>query len=63
MASLINADQAHAKLAGSARTLTHSAVRQVDGADRRTELAADRTILAGSGPTPSENEPVGGAAA
>ena len=47
MAASDDADQAHAKLAESARTLKDSAVQQVDSADRRTELAADRTILAG----------------
>ncbi len=47
MASPHDADQAHAKLAESATTLTDSAAQQVDSADRRTQLAADRTILAG----------------
>lgn len=43
----LDADQAHARLAETATTLKHSAVVQVDSADRRTVLAADRTILAG----------------
>lgn len=46
MTDVKKTDQAHAKLAESANTLTESAVQQMDSADRRTQLAADRTILA-----------------
>jgi putative membrane protein len=37
------AARAHVKPAGSARKLEHSAKPQTDSADRRTELAAERT--------------------
>ena len=35
----------HQKLARSADRLEHSAREQTDSADRRTELAADRTVM------------------